>query len=120
MTWNLLDVDYFMTELIVIDLKDTVFSRWPIQFLLLSKYLVSHCYIFQRITLNIGGSRGRRWRAPPNPPTTPPPPPTGSISFAFAYIFTEKCMHRRLAPPPPTGRHPPPQREILDPPLLNS
>ena len=49
------------------------------------------------------------WRiqgAPRRPP--PPPPPTGSISFIFAYIFAEKCMHRRLAPPkrvgaPPTG-----------------
>ena len=38
---------------------------------------------------------GRRWRAPP----------TGSISFIFAYVFAEKCTHRRLAPP--TGRRPP-------------
>ena len=44
------------------------------------------------------------------------PPPTGSISFVFAYVFAKKCMHQRLAPPP-TGRRPPPQREILDPPL---
>ena len=42
-------------------------------------------------------------------------PPTGSISFVFAYVFAEKCTHRRLAPP--MGRHAP-QREILDPPLL--
>ena len=32
-------------------------------------------------------------------------PPTGSISFIFAYVFAEKCTHRRLAPP--TGRRPP-------------
>ena len=48
----------------------------------------------------IGGSRGGGAAACA--------PPTGSISFVFAYIFTEKCMRRRLAPP---------QREILDPPL---
>ena len=28
------------------------------------------------------------------------PPPTGSISFIFACIFTEKCTHQRLVPPP--------------------
>ena len=50
----------------------------------------------------------RRRRAPPSP--------TGSISFIFAYVFAEKCTHRRSAPPP-TGQRPP-QREILDPPLL--
>ena len=36
------------------------------------------------------------------------PPATGSISFVFAYVFTEKCMRRRLAPPnrsaPPNGK----------------
>ena len=41
---------------------------------------------------------------------------TGSISFVFAYVFAEKCTHRRLAPP--NGSAPPPQREILDLPLL--
>ena len=47
---------------------------------------------------------------------TCPPPPTGSISFVFTYVFAEKCMRRRLVPPP-MGRRPP-QREILDPPLV--
>ena len=42
---------------------------------------------------------------------TPPHPPTGSNSFIFAYVFTEKCLRRRSAPPPR------PQWEILDPPL---
>ena len=27
-----------------------------------------------------------------------PPPPTGSISFVFAYVFMEKCMHQRSVP----------------------
>ena len=44
------------------------------------------------------------------------PPPTGSISFVFTYVFTEKCTHQRLAPPNGSAP-PPPQREILDPPL---
>ena len=45
-------------------------------------------------------------------------PPTGSISFVFAYVFTEKCTHQRLSPPPPrNGSAPPPQWKILDPPL---
>ena len=35
------------------------------------------------------------------------PPRTGSISFIFAYIFTEKCTCQRLAPSP-MGRCPPP------------
>ena len=39
----------------------------------------------------------------------PARPPTGSISFIFAYVFAEKCIHRRLAPP---------QWEILDLPLI--
>ena len=56
--------------------------------------------------VRIGRSRGRRRRALP----------TGSISFIFAYIFAKKCMHWRLAPPQWVGT-PPPQREILDPPL---
>ena len=43
------------------------------------------------------------------------PPPTGSISFVFTYIFTEKCTRWRLAPPPNGSA--PPQWEILDPPL---
>ena len=39
----------------------------------------------------------------------PPPPPTGSISFVFANVFTEKCTHQRSAPPqrvgaPPNGK----------------
>ena len=51
----------------------------------------------------IGGSRGGGTAG------VCPPPPTGSISFIFTYVFTKKCMHRRLAPPngsappPPTG-----------------
>ena len=40
--------------------------------------------------------------------------PTGSNSFSFAYVFAEKCPHRRLAAPQRLGT---PQREILDPPL---
>ena len=36
-------------------------------------------------------------------------PPTGSNSFVFAYVFAKKHPRRRLAPP---------QREILDPPLI--
>ena len=50
--------------------------------------------------------QGRRQRVPP---------PTGSISFIFAYIFAKRCTHRRLAPP---NGLVPPQREILDLPLL--
>ena len=41
---------------------------------------------------SIGGSRGA-------PPVRALPPPTGSISFIFVYVFTKKCMHRRLVPP---------------------
>ena len=44
-----------------------------------------------------------------------PPAPTGSNSFVFTYVFTEKCLCRRLAPPP--TRVGAPQWEILDPPL---
>ena len=46
-----------------------------------------------------------------------PPPPMGSNSFVFAYVFTKKCPHQRSVPPT-MARHPPPQREILDPPLV--
>ena len=53
----------------------------------------------------IGGSRGRRRRAPPQ---------TGSNSFVFAYVFAEKHPRQRSAPPQQLGA---PQREILDPPL---
>ena len=35
--------------------------------------------------------------------------PTGSISFVFAYVFTEKCMRQRLVPPNGLA---PPQWEI--------
>ena len=42
------------------------------------------------------------------------PPPTGSISFIFTYVFTEKCTCQRLAPP---NRSVPPQQKILDLPL---
>ena len=55
-------------------------------------------------SLSIGGSRG-------GVPGARPPPPMGPNSFVFAYIFTEKCPHRRSTPPP--------LREILDPPLLS-
>ena len=37
------------------------------------------------------------------------PPPTGPNSFVFTYVFNKKRLCRRLAPP---------QREILDPPLI--
>ena len=40
------------------------------------------------------------------------PPPTGSISFIFTHVFAKKCMCQRSAPPP--------QWEILDPPLVSS
>ena len=43
-------------------------------------------------------------------------PPTGSNSFIFAYVFTEKCLRWKLLPPQQLST-PPPQREILDPPL---
>ena len=56
----------------------------------------------------IGGSRGVPWHVPP--------PPTGSISFIFTYVFTKKCTHWRLVPPNGSAP-PPPQWEILDPPL---
>ena len=68
------------------------------------------------------------------------PPPMGPNSFIFAYIFTEKCPRWRSTPQwvhaPPTGNPgsatafspksarvggphpPPPQWEILDPPLM--
>ena len=40
----------------------------------------------------------------------------GSNSFIFASVFTEKHVHRRLAPPHGSA---PPQWEILDPPLIS-
>ena len=43
------------------------------------------------------------------------PPPTGPSSFIFAYIFTEKHPHRRLAHHQRVGA---PQQEILNPPLI--
>ena len=46
------------------------------------------------------------------------PPPTGPNSFIFTYVFTEKCLCRRLVPPP-VRVGTPPQREILDPPLVS-
>ena len=58
-----------------------------------------------------GGSTYKSFRRPP-------PPPTGPNSFVFTYVFTKKHLCRRLAPPPTrVGAPPPPQREILDPPL---
>ena len=36
-----------------------------------------------------------------------PPPPTGPNSFIFTYVFTEKCLCRRLAPPPTRVGAPP-------------
>ena len=59
----------------------------------------------------LGGSRGRRRGPPPSNPL----PPTRPNSFIFAYIFTKKCPHQRLAPQ--RGRKPPSQHEILDQPL---
>ena len=44
-------------------------------------------------------------------------PLPGSNSFIFAHVFTEKHPRWRSVPPPPTARRPP-QREILDPPLM--
>ena len=43
----------------------------------------------------------------------PDAPPTGPNSFVFAYIFIEKCLCWRPGCPPP-------QREILDPPLFGT
>ena len=37
------------------------------------------------------------WRIQGAPPARAPP--TGSISFIFTYVFTEKCTRRRSAPP---------------------
>ena len=45
-----------------------------------------------------------------------PPPPTGPNSFIFTYVFTEKCLCQRFAPLQQGLA--PPQREILDPPLI--
>ena len=46
-----------------------------------------------------------------------PPPPNGIQFFHFPYVFTKKCLHRRLAPPQRLGATA--QQEILDPPLKN-
>ena len=35
------------------------------------------------------------------------PPPTGPNSFVFTYVFTKKCLCRRLAPPPTRVGDPP-------------
>ena len=43
--------------------------------------------------------------------------PTGSNSFVFAHVFTKKHPRQRSAPPNGSPSPPPPQREILDPPL---
>ena len=63
-------------------------------------FLFKICNLQNRNIQGIGRSRGGAAGAPP---------PPGSISFVFAYVFAEKCMCQRLAPP---------QREILDPPLI--
>ena len=54
--------------------------------------------------LYCNGMYAYHWRIRGAPPA-PPPRPTGSISFVFVYVFTKKCMHRRLAPP--NGSAPP-------------
>ena len=66
----------------------------------------SKSYIFTNIPLSLADPGGHRWCAPP----------TGSNSFVFAYVFTKKCLRRKLAPPQWLGT--PPQREILDLPLI--
>ena len=53
------------------------------------------------------------WRIQGGAPGTRPP--TGSNSFIFADVFTEKQTCRQLAPPQQVGA---PQRKILDPPLF--
>ena len=65
-------------------------------------------YCAQQSMSNIGGSRG----------TTSTHPPTGSNSFVFAHVLAERHVCQRSAPLP-NGSAPPPQREILDPPLSN-
>ena len=53
--------------------------------------------------------------ADPGGATGAHPPPTGSNSFIFTYVFTEKHPCQRLAPPNVSA---PPQWEILDPQLI--
>ena len=54
-----------------------------------------------------------------DPGVAPSPPPIGPNSFIFAYIFAKKLPHRTLVPPKGL-EPPPPQLEILEPPLSDN
>ena len=75
------------------------------QILILKRFKNLYVALIFALAVYIGGSKGRRWRAPPLSPT----PPMGSNSF----IFAKKCPHQRSVPPR-NGLAP--KREILDPP----
>ena len=93
------------------------FSHWLFTALFMTSPLTVYGYVkimcFAGVSkkledlFNIGGSGGAAG--------TCPRPRTGSNSFVFAYVFTEKCLCWRLAPPQWLGV---PQREILDLPLI--
>ena len=54
-----------------------------------------------------------------DPGFAPSPPPMGPNSFIFTYIFAKELPHWTLVPPP-RGWSPPPQWEILEPPLSDN